>query len=125
MRSYIRGGFRKLTTEGINIRAAIGEVDHDGGKEEEQCTLFTSCICAGAPSLTEAVVCEEKHWGKERWSRVVKLKHAPPLLEACFCFAERVHYGSFLMVVCKLYSFGFCFLIDRITFTISMAVLPY
>ena len=60
MRSYIRGGFRKLTTEERRSLtfAAIGEVDHDGGKEEKQCTPFPSCICAGAPSLSEAMVYE-------------------------------------------------------------------
>lgn len=51
MRSYIRGGFRKLTTE-VRWRStfeAIGEVDHDGGKEERYRSLLTSCICARAP----------------------------------------------------------------------------
>ena len=75
--------------------AAEREVDHDGGKEYEQCILLTSCICAGAPSLSEAVVYEVKEALGDGGVGVVKLKHAPPLLEACFYFAERVHYGSF------------------------------
>ena len=75
--------------------AAEREVDHDGGKEYDVSFLPVVFVLERLFERGSGVRGEGSIREWKGGVGVVKLKHAPPLLEACFYFAERVHYGSF------------------------------